>query len=61
MAPAGQFGSLIVSRPRRRTRTRTRKIELMKPVAQRIEDEYEDEHEDDIPEGCVSSAQYFIA
>ena len=59
MALAGQFGSLIVSRPRRRTRTRPRKIELMKPVAQRFEDEYEDEHEDDIPEGCGSSAPYF--
>jgi hypothetical protein len=37
----------IVSRPRRRPRSRNRKIEFVKPVAKRIEDE--DEEEDDTP------------
>ena len=36
-----------LNRPRRRARTRNRKIELVKPVAKRIEDEYEQEHEDE--------------
>ena len=39
-----------------KARSRNRKIEFVKPVAKRIEDE--DENEDDIPERCVSSAQY---
>jgi hypothetical protein len=34
------------------------KIELVKPGANRIEDENEDENEDDIPARCVSAAEF---